>query len=76
MLTAERSVLGGRIAAACGMQGVSMAELSRAIGITPNSMSRIVRGEIKEPRVSVLRDIAEHLHVSADYLLGLKDTMD
>jgi len=75
-MATKRSVLGGRIAAVCGMQGVSMAELARAIGITPNSMSRIVRGEIAEPRVKVLRDVAEHLQVSTDYLLGLRDEMN
>ena len=72
----SRSALGARISAACGMRGVSMSELAREVGITRNSMSRIVRGDIESPRAEIVTRIARHLEVSTDYLLGLKDTME
>ncbi len=53
-----------------------MSELAREVGITRNSMSRIVRGDIESPRAEIVTRIAQHLKVSTDYLLGLKDTME
>ena len=72
---AKRCPLGNRIAAACGLRNVSMAQLASAIGIASNSMSRIVRGDIISPRAEVVVKMAKHLNVTTDYLLGLSDEM-
>jgi transcriptional regulator with XRE-family HTH domain len=65
--------VGRRIIAARMRRGVKQAELARAIGISANALVKTEKGETKHPRSDVLRDIAQVLRVSTDYLLGLKD---
>lgn len=53
--------------------GVSQGEFARQLGIGQVSVSQYERGD-REPSLSKLKQIAERLHVSTDWLLGLSDT--
>lgn len=50
----------------------SQEEIAKAIGITPQSLGRYEKGE-RKPDIEVLKLIAKHFDVSADFLLGLSD---
>lgn len=50
----------------------SIAKAAEALKIPPNTLSRLRRGE-NEPTPAVLLALADGLHVSSDYLLGLTD---
>lgn len=52
--------------------GLSQGEFARCIGIGQVSVSQYERGD-REPSLSKLKQIAERLGVSADWLLGLTD---
>lgn len=52
--------------------GLSQRELARLVGISPPNISRYESGKIT-PTEDVIRQIAEKLSVSTDYLLGLTD---
>jgi transcriptional regulator with XRE-family HTH domain len=54
---------------------MSQAELARAIGITPTSLSLIERGRVQDPRQSIILRIADTLRTSADYLIGRTEEM-
>ena len=71
-----KDTVGRRIIAARMRRGVRQAELARAIGISANALVKIEKGETKHPRSDVIRDIAQALRVTTDYLLGLKDEME
>lgn len=68
--------LGARIRRARLRYGMSQAELARRVGISIQGMNLIEAGKTPDPAASRVREIARVLHVSADYLLGLKDTME
>jgi len=68
--------VGRRIIAARMRRSVRQAELARAIGISANALVKIEKGETKHPLSDVIRNIAQVLRVSTDYLLGLKDEME
>jgi transcriptional regulator with XRE-family HTH domain len=76
MFMPERSEIGKRIASACALRGMSMGQLAKEIGIARNTLSRIVTGDIGDPGSNIVRDIAQTLRVSTDFLLGLSDEMD
>jgi transcriptional regulator with XRE-family HTH domain len=65
--------LGARIRRARTAAGLSQATLARHIGISGTSLSAIERGTVPDPGALRIRAIAQVLHVSADYLLGLVD---
>jgi len=67
--------LGKRIRLARIRYGISQAELARALGINKNSMNKIEAG-LTDPRASRIAGIAQALHCSTDYLLGLEDPDD
>lgn len=52
----------------------SQQELADSIGITRQSLSRYELGE-RTANIDLLKKIAEHYHISADYLLGLTDNI-
>jgi len=72
----KRSEIGKRIVTACSWRGTNMSQLATAIGLSRTTMSRIVTGDSVSPKSYIIVDIARHLEVSADYLLGLSDTME
>ena len=65
--------LGDRIRRVREHYGMSQAELARRIGISKNSMHLIEANKTPDPAASKVRAVADVLHVSADYLLGLSD---
>jgi transcriptional regulator with XRE-family HTH domain len=68
-----RSQIGKRIAAACALRGITMGTLADTIGITRNSLSRIVRGVTTDPASSIIVRTARELGVTTDYLLGMEE---
>jgi transcriptional regulator with XRE-family HTH domain len=64
--------MGNRIRQAREARGMSQAELARRIGITRQGMCAIEQSEI-DPRAGRIREIANVLRVSGDYLLGLQE---
>jgi transcriptional regulator with XRE-family HTH domain len=68
--------IGKRIRRARMWRGVGQAELARAIGLSPTSLSLIENAQVKDPRSSIVQRIAQELQVSADFLLGFSDEME
>ena len=62
--------LGNRIKKAREQAGLTQEELAGLIGISRTAIARYELGEI-EPKIRNLIAIAEQLHVSVDYLLGI-----
>lgn len=52
--------------------GISQRVLSERCGMSKNMISVYESGDV-EPTASVIREIAQCLEVSSDYLLGLKE---
>jgi SOS-response transcriptional repressor LexA len=51
---------------------LSPAALARALGIPTNKITRILNGDVTDPKASTLLQIANHFDISIDQLLGLK----
>jgi len=49
---------------------ISQTDLSKATGVPQPTISRILRGDTKSPKVSSLKKIAAHFDVTLDHLLG------
>jgi transcriptional regulator with XRE-family HTH domain len=62
--------LGQRIRATRIEYGMSQAELARRIGISSTALYQIETGKTPDPQVSRIKNIADVLGVSTDYLLG------
>src|SRR3989338_4081742 len=54
----------------------SQQQLAQAARLTQPDVSRIEIGHIQQPRLAVLRRLAEALGTSMDYLTGRVDTVD
>jgi transcriptional regulator with XRE-family HTH domain len=65
--------LGKRIVAAREQIGWSQRELVRVSGVGQNNLSVLEQGKKPGVRADTVVRLAEALHVSADYLLGLTD---
>ena len=61
--------LGERLREARTDRGWSQEWLARRVGVTKKAISKIERGETKEPSARNLGKIAEHLHVSVNWLI-------
>ncbi|HDR3896748.1 helix-turn-helix domain-containing protein [Bacillus cereus] len=48
-------------------QGLSMAELERRLGFSPNTLYKL---KTQKPSIDRIETIAQYFHVSTDYLLG------
>ena len=68
--------IGERVKAAREQRGIKQAELARKLGCSVNALSMLEHNTISDPRASRIIGIAEALQVSADYLLGLRDTAE
>ena len=68
--------VGRRIASARVMADLTQQELADSAGIPQSALARIERGNRPQLSVGTLYAIAQALHVSTDYLLGLKETED
>jgi len=67
------TTLGLRVRAARLQVGMSQGDLARRIGMTQANLCMIEQGDTQNPGAGRIRAIAQVLHVSADYLLGLSD---
>ena len=65
--------LGRRIAATRVMADLTQQELAARAGIAQSALARVERGNRPQLSVGTLYAIAQALHVSTDYLLGLKE---
>lgn len=70
------STIGERVKTAREQRGIHQAELARRLGCSVNALSMLEKNAITDPRASRIIGIAAALGVSADYLLGLQDTVD
>lgn len=70
------STIGSRIRRAAMERNETLADIAQHAQISRNAMSRIVHGKIASPKATVIRDVAEYLRVSSDYLLGLTEEME
>ena len=64
--------IGQKIRQAMDMQGMKQVELAEATNITEVSISRYVN-DLRIPNTSELCKLCKALHISADWLLGIKD---
>jgi len=65
--------LGSRIKSVREVYGMSQAELARRVGISKQAMYAIEANKTPDPGALKVKAIAQTLHVSADYLLGLRE---
>ena len=63
--------LGSRITETLQKRGMTQKELAGCIGVTEAVMSRYISGD-REPKPSVLANIATALHITSDFLLGIE----
>jgi len=68
----ETNLCGSRIRQARQRLGFSQGELARRLACTRQSITQLEQGQ-RQPRPDRLRALAQHLGVSADYLLGLTE---
>lgn len=52
-------------------KGESRFKLAVAVGSTPETIQALETGETRNPRVPLLKSLAEHFGVTTDYLLGM-----
>ena len=71
----ERKGLAAKVAGLRKAKGMSQVALSRKTQIKQATISRIESGEIKEPRLTVLRELANGLGVTLDFLVGRTDEL-
>jgi transcriptional regulator with XRE-family HTH domain len=63
-----------RLLMAMNRRGLQDADVVRATGISPSTLSQWVNGEIEAPVAGDhFKDVCRCLGVSSDFLLGLKD---
>lgn len=62
---------GEKVVALLNKNNMAQKELADRVGITEVSMSRYIRGH-KTPKGTVISNIANALHTTTDYLLGLE----
>ncbi len=63
--------VGQRIKKILDNQGMTQRELAEKAGVTESAISRYVRDE-RIPQTLILIGICDTLHVSSDYLLGIR----
>ena len=63
--------LGERIRQARLDYGMSQAELARRIGLSKTAMNDLEQGKTRDPHLSYIVAIAQHLRISLDGLVGL-----
>ena len=71
---AELSILGKRLKESREFYGIPQAALARTAGVAVNTIAALEQGRSHQIRTGPLTRIAKALNVSADYLLGRKNT--
>ena len=54
-------------------RGMSQAQVSKTLGLSRNAYTNYELG-LREPSISILKQLCEIFEVSADYLIGLSDS--
>ena len=67
--------MGEKIAKLLEEHGMTQRELAEKVGVTEVSMSRYIKGE-RIPKAPLIAKIAEALHTSANYLVGIEEKED
>jgi len=67
--------IGSKVEALRSKLGMTQKNLADAAGIPQATVSRIERGIIQQPRLEVLRKLANALHVTVDYLIDQTQQM-
>lgn len=52
-------------------KGESRFKLAVAVGTTPDTIQKLENGDTQNPRVPLLKSLAEHFGVTTDFLLGM-----
>jgi transcriptional regulator with XRE-family HTH domain len=68
----ETNICGRRIRTARQRLGLTQHELAQRVQVTKQNITQLEQGQ-RQPRPDRLRALAQHLGVSADYLLGLTE---
>ena len=69
-----KKTIGSRIAIARKAKGINQDELAAAVGVHKQTISRWERGE-RAPNGEEIVQIVLYLECSADFILGLSDTL-
>ena len=69
----DDGAFGARLMTARRRAGLTQAEMAQALGRDRSLISHLERGHTGK-MADILRNVAQHLGVSADYLLGLTDS--
>ena len=72
----EPLTLGERIALIRRRQGMTQQALADQIGVTQTEIHRLEKGLVKDPHMSRVKALAQHLQVTTDWLMGLRDMAD
>ena len=72
----ELPVFRERLMDALNKRNVSQRALALSIDRDPRSINHIFSGEVKAPDLNTLRELADALNISVDWLLGLKATQE
>ena len=67
---------GERIALIRKRRDMTQQALAAQIGTTQTEIYRLEKGVVKDPHMSRVKALAQHLQVSTDWLMGLKDMAD
>jgi transcriptional regulator with XRE-family HTH domain len=73
VMTKSRSIVADRIEELLRIKEMSVADLSRASGVTEGAISNILSGVRKQPRSDTVQKIAKGFPTSMDYLNGQSD---
>lgn len=73
--TETRKLIGARIAIARKAQGLNQEQLADAVGVHKQTISRWESGK-RAPNGEEIRLIVDALGCSADFVLGLSDTLE
>lgn len=70
-MSEDEGRLGERVRRVRRSRDLTQEELGKQAGMSPVTISRLEKGHYTEIYASTVRELARHLRVSADYLLGL-----
>jgi transcriptional regulator with XRE-family HTH domain len=68
--------LGERIALLRRRHRLTQQQLAARLGVAQSEIHRLERGGVKDPHMSRVVALAQALHVTTDWLVGLRDRAD
>lgn len=70
----DQELIGARIASARILRRMRQVDLAKSIGVNDQTISNWETG-LRTPKADLLRELCEKLDCSADYILGLSDSV-